>query len=205
MEDVISHNYSVSVDDQLVGMTEIDVRSLDTRAIAELNPEIIVMDVSMPKMNGLKTTTEIKRLFPQVKILVFTRHSDSGFVQQLFRAGASGYVLKQSASADLPRALRIVAAGSTYLDPAVTSKVVNGYVGKQMVPATAPKTELSEREEEVLRMIAWGYSNKEISAHLNISVKTVEAHKTNSMKKLDCRSRIDIVRYAVLQGWLQEG
>jgi DNA-binding NarL/FixJ family response regulator len=170
----------------------------------DLKPAVIIMDVSMPQTNGLKATNEIKKALPESKILVFTRHADSGFVQQLFRAGASGYVLKQSNSSDLLRAIRIVAAGNTYLDPAVTAKVVTGYVGKQIAPALPTHSKLSEREEDVLKMIAWGYSNKEIAAQLDISVKTVEAHKANCMKKLDCHSRIDIVRYALLQGWLKE-
>jgi DNA-binding NarL/FixJ family response regulator len=170
----------------------------------DLKPAVIIMDVSLPKTNGLKATTEIKKELPQSKILVFTRHADTGFMQQLFRAGASGYVLKQSNSADLLRAIRIVAAGNTYLDPAVTAKVVTGNVGKQITPTLPTNSKLSEREEDVLKMIAWGYSNKEIAAQLDISVKTVEAHKANCMKKLDCHSRIDIVRYALLQGWLKE-
>jgi DNA-binding NarL/FixJ family response regulator len=125
-------------------------------------------------------------------------------MQQLFRAGASGYVLKQSASDQLPRAIRTIAAGDNYLDPAITGKVMEGYAGKFLSPNLMPSAELSEREEEVLKLVAWGYSNKEVAARLEISVKTVEAHKTNSMKKLDFQSRIDIVRYALLRGWLKD-
>src|ERR687884_725443 len=116
----------------------------------ELQPNVVLMDVSMPEMNGLKATEKVKQLFPDMKVLTLTRHADSGFLQQLFRAGASGYILKQSAATELIRAIHAVAS------------------------------------------------------RLDISVKTVEAHKTNIMKKLNLTSRIDIVRYALLQGWLQE-
>jgi len=170
----------------------------------ELRPDVIVMDVSMPQMNGLKATEKVKQLFPDVKVLTLTRHADSGFLQQLFRAGASGYVLKQSAATELIRAIHAVAEGGNYLDPAITGKVISGYANKPTIPQTGAHDELSEREAEILRLIAWGYSNKEIAARLDLSVKTVEAHKANTMKKLGLTSRIGIVRYALLQGWLQD-
>ena len=169
-----------------------------------LRPDVVVMDVSMPEMNGLKATEKVKQLFPEVKVLTLTRHADSGFLQQLFRAGASGYVLKQSAASELIRAIHAIAEGGNYLDPALTGKVLNSYANKPTIPHTAEAIDLSDREAEVLRLIAWGYSNKEIAARLGLSVKTVEAHKANTMKKLNLRSRIDIVRYALLQGWLEE-
>jgi DNA-binding NarL/FixJ family response regulator len=168
----------------------------------ELHPDIAIVDVSMPRMNGQKATENIKQMCPEVKVVVLTRHTDRGFIQQLFRAGASGYVLKQSQSAQLVNAIRTVAMDSHYIDPAITGKVISGYIGRQIKVDVEAQSHLSEREEDVLKMIAWGYSNKEIAAQLDISLKTVEAHKANSMKKLDLRSRIDIVRYALLQGWL---
>lgn len=170
----------------------------------ELNPEIIVMDVSMPEMSGLQATLRIKKLLPEVKILTLTRHTDEGYLQELLRAGASGYVLKQSAPTELIHAIRAVASGGKYLDPTITEKVIGGFANKQVNSGTASVESLSTREGEILRQIAWGYSNKEIAHKLNISVKTVEAHKANAMRKLDMRSRIDIVRFAILQGWLQE-
>jgi DNA-binding NarL/FixJ family response regulator len=178
------------------------------RAIArakELRPDIIVMDISMPKVNGLEAMAKLKQVCPQVKVLTLTRHTDIGFLQQLLGAGASGYVLKQSPSSELIQAIRAVASGGSYLDPAITNKVINGYVSRQATLNAELRGNLSEREEEVLRLIAWGYSNKEIAAKLDISVKTVEAHKSNSMRKLDLRSRIDVVRYALLRDWLKEG
>lgn len=171
----------------------------------KLRPDIVVMDISMPQLNGLKATEKLKESQPDVKVLTLTRHKDGGYLQQLLRAGASGYVLKQSPPAELLHAIRAIAAGGKYLDPSVAGKVMGTYGEKQSAATSGkPLETLSDREAEVLRLIAWGHSNKEIAARLEISVKTVEVHKANCMRKLGMRSRIDIVRYALLQGWLQD-
>ena len=169
----------------------------------ELLPDVAILDVSMPRLNGLQATERIRECCPQVRVLTLTRHTDDGYLQNLLKAGASGYVLKQSPSSVILSAVRAVAAGQTFLDPAVTDKVVGGYVERSSARGAAPQNEPTEREQEVLRLIAWGYSNKEIAARLGLSVKTIEAHKANAMHKLGMRSRIDIVRYAILRGWLQ--
>ena len=169
----------------------------------ELLPDIVLMDISMPGLNGLKATEKLKRCCPDVKVLTLTRHKDDGYLQQLLRAGVSGYVLKQSRPSELLHAIRSVAAGGKYLDPAVAGKVMGNYSRGAAWSKPLDGT-VSEREAEVLRLIAWGYSNKEIAAQLDISVKTVEVHKANAMKKLNMRGRIDIVRYAVLQDWLKD-
>ena len=171
--------------------------------VRELLPDVAVLDVSMPKLNGLQATERINRCCPQVRVLTLTRHTDDGYLQKLLKAGASGYVLKQSPSGVLLSALRAVASGQTFLDPTITEKVVGSYVTRAGAKGVLPQNEPSEREQEVLRLIAWGHSNKEIAARLELSVKTVEAHKANAMHKLGMHSRIDIVRYAILQGWLQ--
>ncbi|HVG35298.1 MAG TPA: response regulator transcription factor [Pyrinomonadaceae bacterium] len=172
----------------------------------ELLPDIVVMDISMPHLNGLKATEKLNACCPQIKVLALTRHTDYGYLQQLLRAGASGYVLKQSPPAELLHAIRAVASGGKYLDPAVAGKVIGNYTERTASLRVAAQggRDLSEREAEVLRLIAWGHSNKEIAARLDISVKTVEAHKANVMKRLGMTSRIDIVRFALLQGWLQD-
>ncbi|HKO97799.1 MAG TPA: response regulator transcription factor [Pyrinomonadaceae bacterium] len=179
----------------------------DGRAAIEqtkkLLPDIVVMDVSMPQINGLKATQKLRETCPNVKVLALTRHKDDGYLQQIVRAGASGYVLKQSPSAELLHAIRAIAAGGKYLDPAVAGKVMGTYADQQET-ARGPVANVSDRESEVLRLIAWGYSNKEIAARLGLSVKTVEVHKAHAMKKLGMQSRIDIVRYSVLQGWMEE-
>ena len=169
---------------------------------SELRPEIVVMDISMPGLNGLKSTRKLKELYPETHIIALTRHKESGYVQELLLAGASGYVLKQSSSDELIRAIRAVHSGKSYLDPDVTSQALKKSSAGDLRLAISSSAQLSNREAEVLRLIASGYSNKEIAAHLQISVKTVEAHKANSMKKIGLRSRIDIVNYALLQGWL---
>jgi DNA-binding NarL/FixJ family response regulator len=169
-----------------------------------LTPDVLVMDVSMPELNGLKATRQIVGDCPRVRVLTLTRHTDNGYLQELLRAGASGYVLKQSAATELLHAIRAVAAGGKYLDPAITGKVTAGYESRVARLRGEGAKELTEREAEVLRLIAWGHSNKEIAARMDLSVKTVEAHKANAMRKLGIASRIDIVRYALLQGWLQD-
>jgi DNA-binding NarL/FixJ family response regulator len=160
------------------------------------------MDISMPGMNGLVASRKLKQLQPGVAIVTLTRHADDAYLQELLRAGVSGYVLKQSAPAELLQAIRATAAGGQYLDSALTARVTAGFLGKRGNRVSRPATTVSERESEVLRLIASGYSNKEIAARLSLSVKTVEAHKANAMKKLGLTGRIDIVKYAALQGWL---
>jgi two-component system, NarL family, response regulator NreC len=169
----------------------------------QVQPDVLVMDISMPKLNGLKATEQVKECCPTVQVLTLTRHADGGYLQQLLKAGASGYVLKRSASEELVRAIRAIATGQHYLDPAVTNEVISSMAGRRMRTSVADQS-LSSREEEVLRLIAAGYANKEIAAQLDLSVKTVEAHKANAMSKLGMKSRIDVVRYALLCGWLTE-
>jgi DNA-binding NarL/FixJ family response regulator len=169
----------------------------------QLRPDVVVMDISMPALNGLRATEMLKRMIPDIRILILTRHTDSSYVQQLLRSGASGYVLKQSAAEELVRAIQRVAAGQTYLDPAVTNQVVGGLTDGRGIRGSAGKS-LSKREQDVLRFVAFGFLTKEIAARLQISIKTVETHKANAMSKMGMNSRIDIVRYALLQGWLQD-
>jgi DNA-binding NarL/FixJ family response regulator len=168
----------------------------------DLKPDVVVMDISMPGMNGLVATRQLKRLQPEAAIVTLTRHSDDAYLQELLRAGVSGYVLKQSAPAELIQAIRAAAAGGQYLDSSLTSRVTAGFLAREGRPLGKAGVTVSQRESDVLRLIASGYSNKEIAAQLNLSVKTIEAHKANAMRKLGLTGRIDIVKYAVLQGWL---
>ena len=171
----------------------------------ELKPDVVVMDISMPEMNGLKATERLKTLCPEIKVLTLTRHADDAYLRKLLTAGASGYLLIKSASGELVRAIRTVAAGGTYLAPAITGRVVSDALGRRAAGRGAPPDKgLSGREEEVLRLTAWGYANKEIAERLDISVRTIEVYKTRAMEKMGMKNRIDIVRYALLQGWLQD-
>jgi DNA-binding NarL/FixJ family response regulator len=172
------------------------------RSALTLKPDVIVMDISMPGMTGLVATRKLKQLQPDAAIVTLTRHGDDAYLQELLRAGVAGYVLKQSAPAELLQAIRAAAAGGQYLDSTLTSRVTAGFLGRERRKVTRTGVTLSEREAEVLRLIASGYSNKEIAARLALSVKTIEAHKANAMRKLGLNGRIDIVKYAVLQGWL---
>lgn len=172
--------------------------------VRDLLPDVAVMDVSMPEMNGAQATAELKRTCPQVKVLALTVHEDKGYLRQLLESGADGYVLKRAAAEELIHAIRTVAAGGVYLDPALAGEVVGGFVRKPTVRGSLEGGELSDREAEVVRLIASGYSNKEIAAQLDLSVKTVETYKTRSMEKLGLRSRADLVRYALQCGWLRE-
>jgi len=158
------------------------------------------MDLSMPRLDGVQATLAIRRACPEVKVLVLTVHETKSHIRRALQAGASGYVVKRSAAEELIQALHALAAEGVYLDPIVTEKLI---AGPKPPAAAKPNGEtLSDREAEVLRLIALGYANKEIAAQLNLSVKTVETFKTRSLEKLGLRSRVDIVRYAMDRGWL---
>ena len=179
-----------------------DGESAVAQALA-VKPDVIVMDISMPGMTGLVATRKLKKLQPDVVIVTLTRHSDDAYLQELLRAGVKGYVLKQSPPTELVHAIRAAASGGQYLDSTLTARITAGFLGREGKRDSKAAAALSERESDVLRLIASGYSNKEIAARLSLSVKTVEAHKANAMRKLGLNGRIDIVKYAVLQGWLQ--
>lgn len=168
-----------------------------------LQPDIVVIDVSMPGMNGIEATRDIRRDCPQVKVLALTVHEERSYLRELLDAGASGYVLKRSAPEDLVHALQVVARGDVYLDPSVTA-VVLGRLARAHPAKDAAAVDLSERETEVLQLISQGYSNKEIAARLQLSTKTVETYKARSMEKLGLRGRADIVRFALQRGWLRD-
>jgi len=170
-----------------------------------LRPDIVVMDISMPTMSGVAATRTLKRLQPAVAIVALTRHEDDTYVQELLRAGASAYVLKHSPPPELLRAIRAVAAGGIYLDPAVRPRVADGLLdGRRDRREPVPEASITERESEVLRLVAVGHSNKDIAERLAISVKTVELHKANAMRKLGLSGRVDVIRYGALLGWLYD-
>lgn len=173
------------------------------REAAALKPDVVVMDISMPGVNGLAATRALREQQPGVAIVTLTRHSDDAYVQELLRAGVAGYVLKQSAPSELLQAIRAAAAGGQYLDSTLTARVTALVLGRASRPRGSAAA-LTDREADVLRLIASGYSNKEIAGQLALSVKTIEAHKANAMRKLGLTGRIGIVQYALLQGWLDK-
>ena len=172
-------------------------------ATEELDPDVVIVDVSMPGLNGAQVTQRLRETRPDRKVLALTVHEDKAYLRLLLESGAAGYLLKRAAAEELVRAIRAVAAGGTYLDPAMAGSVVGDYV-RPSERRDVPVADLSERETEVVRLIALGYSNKEIAGRLKLSIKTVETYKTRSMEKLGVRSRVDIVKYAARRGWLNE-
>ena len=171
--------------------------------IDSIRPEVAVIDISVPKLNGADLARALTETCPEVKILVLTVHEDRAYVRRLMDAGARGYVLKRSAADDLPRALRAVADGGLYLDPQVAEIAL--VRDADAVSAERGTGEpLSQRETEVLRMTAQGLTNKETAHLLNISMKTVETYKARAAEKLGLRSRAEIVRFGVSQGWLDD-
>jgi DNA-binding NarL/FixJ family response regulator len=168
----------------------------------ECQPDVVVMDITMPKLNGVEATVQLKRVCPDIKILALSVHEDTSYLRQLLAAGAAGYILKHAAADDLIQAIRMVAAGGVYLDPALAGSVVARYVRVPMATSALLGADLSEREIEVVQGIAQGYSNKEIAAQLTLSVKTVETYRARAMDKLGIESRSALVRYALEHGWL---
>ena len=167
--------------------------------VGSLRPNVALVDISMPQINGLEATREIKKVAPETAVVALTRYGDNAYVQELVRAGALGYILKQSASRELLQAIRAAAAGRVYLDSALGKGALVSSHGRG-----EGRPPITDREAEVLRLMALGNSNKEIAAALEISVKTVEVHKANAMRKLGLQGRIDIIKYALLKGWLTD-
>jgi len=166
--------------------------------------DVAVLDVSMPGLGGAEAALQIRDCCAETRVLALTRHADTGYLRRLLQAGATGYVLKKSAADALISAIRIVAEGGTYVEPTLASTILGRALGAAANDERQARDFLTMREEEVLRAIAWGRSNKEIAAELALSVKTVESYKAAALEKLDLRSRADIVRYVVSRGWLSE-
>jgi len=168
-------------------------------AARSLTPDVVVLDLSMPGMSGLAAAREIKTHTPDVAVVVLTRHTEYAYVQEAFAAGADGYVLKQSSFDELLKAVRAATSGGRYLDGAV---VVPLRAADHLRSEGRPP--VTEREITVLRLAALGRSNKDIAGVLSIAVKTVEVHKSSAMRKLGLRDRSEMLRFAVVKGWLQD-
>lgn len=186
-------------DMRLVGEAVDGVAALDL--IKDAAPDVAVIDVSMPRLNGSGLARLLSQECPQVKVLVLTVHEDRAYLDELLRAGVRGYLLKRSAAEELIRAIRAVFEGGLYLDPAMASKLHGPSVTKA---SGTPTAELSSREEAVLRLTARGFSNKEVAGKLEISIKTAETYKARAIEKLGLHTRADIVRYGTRRGWLDE-
>ena len=169
----------------------------------EVQPDVVLMDITMPDMNGIEATRAIKRVCPGAAVLALTMHEDRTYFFEMLNAGASGYVPKRAAADELVSAIRTVAEGEVYLYPSLARTLVQDYLVKGRttpVPAEAGSEALSDREHEVLTLIAEGLHNREIAERLMISVKTVSRHRENIMRKLNLHDRVDLVKYAIEKG-----
>ena len=166
----------------------------------KLMPDLIIMDVSMPDMNGIEATRRIIAAIHDVKVIALSMHSDRRFVLGMLEAGASGYLLKDCAFGELASAINQVTKGNTYLSPKIADVVVKGYLNKNTDSTTKGGAVLSSREREVLQLIAEGLTAKEIAARLFLSIKTIETHRRNIMQKLNMRSTADLTKYAIREG-----
>jgi len=166
----------------------------------ELKPDVVLMDFAMPDLNGLQATRQIKRVNPSVKILILTMYETGQHIQEILRAGASGYILKKSPTQELVSAIEAVFRGDAFLCPSITKQILGEYLQGTGERETDDKDTLSERELEIVGLIAEGKTNKEIARLLEISVHTVQTHRLNLMKKLDIHDRAQLVRYAIRRG-----
>lgn len=163
------------------------------------SPEIAVLDMSMPLLNGLDAAHEIRRFSPNIKIILLTMYSDKSYVLKALQGGARGYVLKSQASVDLIRAIQEILRGDVYISPGVAASVVDAYLGKTHVDADP----LTPRERQILQLVAEGKTTKEIASMLNVSFKTAESHRNRIMKKLDIHNVTGLVHYAIRCGLMQ--
>lgn len=193
----------------VIGEAE-DGESCVTQAVA-LRPDIVLLDINMPRCNGLEALARLRADAPESRVLVLTMHDDAGYLRQVLAAGGAGYVLKQAASEELLSAIRAVQGGGIYLHPQHTRVLLEGALDRERSKAASASREkaglelLSERERQVLRLVALGYRNSEIGVMLFLSVKTVETYKARLMEKLGLRSRAALVRFALQEGVLEEG
>jgi len=163
----------------------------------QLKPDVVLMDIAMPLLNGLEATRQIKRECPQVNVLILTMHENEEYIRQVLASGAMGYILKDAAARELLEAIHAVQRGEAVLSPAITRLVIENYLRWGDLQKEDNPHGLTQREREVLQLIAEGYSTRQIAEILSISVKTVQAHRTNLMSKLDLHDRADLIKYAI--------
>lgn len=164
------------------------------------NPDVIIMDIAMPELNGIEATRQIISDSPNVKIIILSMHSDRMFVSEALKAGAAGYLLKDDAFEELTHAIKAVVKGKVYLSPSIAKFVVKDYVSSKAYNGSKLYTELSSREREVLQLMAEGWSTREIASDLSLSVKTIETHRCRIMKKLDIHTVAELTKFAIREG-----
>jgi two-component system response regulator NreC len=166
----------------------------------KFHPDIIIMDVNMPKLGGLEATVEIKKAHPHIKILVLTQYEDREYIARFLKAGVSGYLLKKAVGSDLVAALKAIMRGELYLYSSIASEVVAGFLKEGRHETDDPYEKLSDREKQVLKLVAEGHTHKEVADMLSISVKTVIAHQTNIGEKLGIHTRAGLIKFAIQKG-----
>ncbi len=172
--------------------------------VGALSPNLVLMDLNMPGMNGIEAILDIKRRYPETRVLVLTIHKTEEYIHESLRAGADGYILKDATHDELRVAVRSVLNGKTYLSPDISDKVINGYLGTGNVSGTSSVWDsLTHREREVLKLVAEGHPNKFIANYFSLSVKTVEKHRSNLMKKLDLHNASTLTAYAIERGLVE--
>ena len=170
--------------------------------LSTLQPNIVLMDIAMPELNGLEATTRIAKDFPNTRVIILSMHASEEYVLQALRAGASGYLVKNAAPEELELAIRAVARGETYLSPAISRHVVEELLGRSTA-STNPVDALTPRQREILQLVAEGKSTKQIAGSLGVSVKTIESHRAQLMERLDIRDVAGLVRFAIRHGVAQ--
>ena len=166
----------------------------------QLSPDVIIMDIAMPDLNGMEATRQITVQSRDIKVIALSMHSDRHFVAEMFRAGASGYLLKDCAFEDLVHAIRRVVENQSYLSPEIANVVIEDYVHRLSAAESSVFSILSPREREVLQLLAEGKTTKQLAAQLHVSIKTIETHRSNIMTKLDIHSTAELTKYAIREG-----
>ncbi len=184
---------------EVVGEAEDGQQAIEL--VQRLQPDVVLMDITMPVLSGLEATRQIKKLLPQVKVVVLTVHSTEEYIFQILRAGASGYVVKQAAVSELVQAIQTVYRGNPFLSPSISRQVVEEY-GRRAEAMEDKYDRLTDREREVLQLIAEGRINREIAQLLHVTVKTVEAHRAHVMDKLGLHTTAELTRYALRKGMI---
>lgn len=188
---------SLYSDIEVVGEAEDGLQAINLAR--QLSPDIVLTDIAMPGLGGLEATVEIRKQSPGSRVVILTQHDDTEYIFPILKAGASGYVLKKAVGTELVAAIRAVHRGESFLYPSVATAVIEGYLSKGD-DAESSYDRLSDREKQVLKLIAEGNTNKEIADMLSLSVKTVLAHRANLMEKLDIHNRTELVKYAIRKG-----
>lgn len=168
--------------------------------IEKLRPDVALLDITMPGLNGLEVAARVAKVSPRTRILVLSMHASEGYVAQALRAGVAGYLIKDSAPDELPIALTAVAQGKAYLSPSISAKVVEGFLRSSADAAADPLATLTERQREILQLVAEGNANKEIADRLGVTIKTVEAHRAQLMERLGIHDVAGLVRLAIRAG-----